>query len=79
MKKNLTWLTMTLLLAALPLLAGCEQKEESGPGPAEQVGRQIDKAVREASRQTQEMKKRVGEELEQAGKAMQKSDRPAER
>ena len=78
MKKNWTWLVAILLLAAFPLFAGCEQKEEPGPGAAEQIGREIDKAVREANKQTQEMKKKLGEELEQAGRGMQKSDRPNE-
>jgi hypothetical protein len=80
MKTLSTWLVAPLLFAALLFFAGCSNKEENptGAGPAEQIGREIDQAVREAKKQAQEIEKKLGKEMEQAGKALQESDRPNE-
>jgi len=81
MKKVSSWLVVSLVLVNLLFVAGCSGKEEdpTTAGPAEQIGREIDKAAREAGEQAREMREELGEELEQAGEAMQKPDRPEER
>jgi hypothetical protein len=57
----------------LPLATGCSSSEEKA-GPAEQMGREVDKAVQEAGKEMEEMKEKMGKKMEEAGEAMQGAD-----
>ncbi|MEW6296502.1 MAG: hypothetical protein AB1671_02015 [Thermodesulfobacteriota bacterium] len=62
-----------LVLCLLTRSCGNREEPPAAPGPAEQLGREIDKAMQGAARRAEEMQKELGEKLEQAGKEMQKS------
>lgn len=58
------------------LASGCGNREDppAAPGPAEQLGREIDKAVQGAAQRAEDMQKELGEKLEQAGKGMEQAN-----
>ncbi|MBI2210670.1 MAG: hypothetical protein HYY47_00955 [Deltaproteobacteria bacterium] len=65
-----------LLLAALSfmvLAGGCEKSEPEGP--AEKMGKEIDKAAKEAGQQFGEALEKTGQALEEAGKKLQKKEK----
>jgi hypothetical protein len=72
MAKDTMRLIVPLSLTLLLVSVSCGKKDGPPPGPAEQLGREIDKTIREAGRQAQEVQKRLGKQLEQAGEEMQR-------
>ena len=70
MKLDVYKLAAPPLFATLLFFAGCSQ-DEPGTGPAEQVGREIDKAAQEAGKAMREMQEKLGQKMEEAGEAMQ--------
>lgn len=65
----------SLLVATLIFFAGCSQEESpTSTGPAEQIGREIDKAAQEAGKAMQEMQKELGKKMEEAGEKMQEPE-----
>ena len=71
MKKYLVQFVLPVFVGGALLCAGCSSEEKPAGGTAEQMGREIDKAVQEAGKQVQEMKEEAGKKLEEAGEAMQ--------
>lgn len=71
MKKYIVQLVLPVFMSGAVLCAGCNSEEKPAGGTAEQMGREIDKAVQEAGKQMQEMKEEAGKKMEEAGKAMQ--------
>ncbi len=57
-------LGLLAIIAAFIISVGACQRSEEKPGPAEQAGKEIDKAVEQAG-------KELGKALEQAGEAIQ--------
>lgn len=72
MKKSIVQFVLPFFVGGALLCAGCSSEEKPAGGTAEQMGREIDKAVQEAGKQMQEMKDEAGKKLEEAGEAMQK-------
>jgi hypothetical protein len=65
-----------LLLAVVSfmvLAGGCEKREPEGP--AEKIGKEIDKATKEAGQQIGEALGKTGQTLEEAGKKLQKKEK----
>jgi len=64
-----------LLFTGLVFCAGCSQDESpTSTGPAEQIGREIDKAAQEAGKAMQEMQNELGKKMEEAGEKMQEHE-----
>jgi len=83
MKKDFMRSTVLALLAALPLYGGCNGKEEPpAAGPAEQMGREIDKTINKTIlggvKQAQEVWEKVEEKVKQANEALKKMDSATE-
>jgi len=57
-------LAMTALLAAL---FGCQRQE----GPAEQAGKEVDKAMEQAGEKVDSASEKVGEQVEKTGEKIQ--------
>jgi F0F1-type ATP synthase membrane subunit b/b' len=76
---------IAVLLATLALALGaCQKPEDKRIGPAEQAGREIDKAagkagekLEQAGEKLNKATEKLGEKVEQAGKEMQESARDA--
>ena len=67
----IVFLTVSLLSV---LAISCSQpEEESDTGPAEQLGRQIDKGILGAVDKAKEVRNTLGEKLEQLEKTMQET------
>lgn len=83
MKKNVIRFAATVLLLACPLFVGCSGKEEPpAAGPAEQMGREIDKTINKTIlggiKQAQEVREKVEEKVKQANEALKKMDSDTE-
>jgi len=63
-------LALTFFLA---FAGGCEKSEPEGP--AEKIGKEIDKAAREAGQQIGETLDKTGKALEEAGKKLQQKEK----
>lgn len=75
MKRNACKFVAPILFVAFAFCAGCSQEESpSSTGPAEQIGREIDKAAQEAGKAMQEMQKELGKKMEEAGEKMQEHE-----
>lgn len=77
MKKSITRSAAIALLVALPLYGGCSGTEEPPTaGPAEQMGREIDKAIDKTIlggvKQAQEAREKIEEKAEEANEALKK-------
>lgn len=57
----------------LVLAGGCEKSEPEGP--AEKIGKEIDKATKEAGQQIGEALEKTGQALEEAGKKLKKKEK----
>ncbi len=55
------------------LMGGCEKSEPEGP--AEKIGKEIDKATKEAGQQFGDALEKTGQALEEAGKKLQKKEK----
>ncbi len=55
------------------LAGGCEKSEPEGP--AEKIGKEIDKATKETGKQIGEALEKTGQALEEAGKKLQKKEK----
>jgi hypothetical protein len=73
MKPQISLTVLSILLATLCLFAGCDKEDHPppNPGPAEQLGRELDKTIRGGVKQAEEAQKKLGERFEQMGKEMQ--------
>ena len=71
MKKSIVHFVLPVFVGGALLCAGCSSEEKPAGGTAEQIGREIDKAVQDAGKEMQEMKDEAGKKLEEAGEAMQ--------
>lgn len=71
MKKIRTAGVGIFLFVFCALTISCENREEPSTGPAEQLGREIDKAMEGAAQRAEEVQERLGKQLEQAGEEMQ--------
>jgi hypothetical protein len=71
MRRDQTRNLAILLLASCLLAGGCGKTEEPPPGPAEQLGRELDKTMLGAVKKAEEVQKKLGERLEETGKDMQ--------
>lgn len=71
MKKQLV--TVLFLLAPL-FWVGCSEPDEPSPGPAEQIGREIDKTVLGGVKKAQEVQQKIEEKMKEAEEALQESD-----
>ncbi|MGH7963974.1 MAG: hypothetical protein ACRERD_19485 [Candidatus Binatia bacterium] len=77
MKNRSSWIVVVLSLTTSLFLAGCSNEESpTGAGPAEQIGREIDKAAQEAGKAMQEMQEKLGQKMEEAGEKMQEPEHP---
>jgi hypothetical protein len=74
MKQHVFPSVCSALFVSLFLFAGCGNKDEPPPppGPAERVGREIDKTILGGVKQAEEAQKKLSERFEQMGKEMQK-------
>jgi hypothetical protein len=74
MKPQMSLTVLSMLFVALFLFPGCNREDNPppNPGPAEQLGRELDKTIRGGVEQAEEAQKKLGERFEQMGKEMQK-------
>ena len=64
---------LTISLLSVMTMSCSQPEQESDTGPAEQLGRQIDKGILGAVDKAQEVRDTLGEKLEQLDTAMQET------
>ncbi len=64
---------LTVSLLSVMAMSCSQPEEESDSGPAEQLGRQIDKGILGAVEKAKEVRNTLGEKLEQLEKTMQET------
>lgn len=64
-------LAVVLLLAGVPVLAGCGEEEEKGT--AEQLGKQLDETLEKAGEAMKEAAEEAGAEMDEAGEAVKEA------
>jgi len=75
-----TLLTAGVLCSASLAVAGCQRTEETaGKGPAEIVGKQLDRAAVEAGRGLKQAAEETGKVIEKAGAKLQEKAQEAQR
>ena len=64
---------LLVVVSFMVLTGGCEKSEPEGP--AEKLGKEIDKAAKQAGQQIGETMEKTGQALEEAGKKLQKKEK----
>ena len=78
-RRGLSMKTMTVAVSALvfSLTVGCTDSQPPAPGPAEETGRQIDKAMESAGEKTRaaldEAQHYASDKIDEAGKALEQA------
>jgi hypothetical protein len=64
--------SVAIMILTVASLAACEKKETAAaPGPAEQVGKQLDQAASRAGEELNKAASKAGEKMQEAGQKMQ--------